>query len=90
MKVLVVMATWRVAGTQGRGLAMCLGPGIWMTSEHKPGWPRGSQGFPLLFHTHQNQAHNGNLTPSMAAPAPCASPGGPIILHLLPSPTPAP
>lgn len=42
MEVLVVMATWRVAETQGRGLAVCLSPGIWMTSEHKPGWPRGS------------------------------------------------
>lgn len=28
--------------------------------------------------------YNDNLTPSMAAPAPWASPGGPIILHLLP------
>lgn len=36
----------------------------------------------------QSQAYNGNLTPSMAAPALWASPGGPIILHLLPPQTP--
>lgn len=35
-----------VAGTQGRGLAVCLSPGIWTTSEHQPGWPRSSQGSP--------------------------------------------
>ena len=35
-----------VAGTQGRSLAACLSPGIWTTSEHQAGWPRGSQGSP--------------------------------------------
>lgn len=35
-----------LAGTQGRGLAVCLSPGIWTTSEHQPGWPRSSQGSP--------------------------------------------
>lgn len=44
---------------------------------------QGLTGIPL-----QSQAYNDNLTPSMAAPAPWTSPGGPIILHLLPPHTP--
>ena len=88
MKVLVVMATGRVAETQGRGLALCLCPGIWTTSEQAR-VAQGLTGMPLLHGAHQSCLNNGNLTPHGGTCSP-GLPGGPIILHLLPPTTPAP
>lgn len=90
MKVLVVMATWWVAGTQGRALAVCLSPGIWTTSEHEPGWPRGSQGCPSC----SGPTRAGRTMTTSPPPWQHLLPGPPLVAPLsctcCPPTTPAP
>lgn len=62
---------------------MCLSPGILRTSEHKPGWPRGSQEFPFCPEPTKAGCTMTTSPPPWAAPAPWVSPGGPITPHLL-------